>query len=56
MVLELDFQDWGIDLEAILAHRTWRWFQMRVLKILGDPTSRLHRVLTKKAKMDVQAT
>lgn len=45
MLLELDFQDWGIDLEGVLTQRTWRWFRLRVLKILGDPESRLHKAL-----------
>ena len=56
MVLELDFQDMGIDLEGIMEQRTWRWFRIRVLRILGDRRTRLHRVLAEKVKDDVQAT
>ncbi|WP_196248721.1 hypothetical protein [Rhodococcoides fascians] len=49
----MDFQDhkiYGIDLESgILRERSWRWFQVRIVGLITDPTSRLHRVLTASA-------
>lgn len=53
IAVELDFQDhkiYGIDLESgILRERSWRWFQVRIVGLITDPTSRLHRVLTASA-------
>lgn len=45
--IELDFQDWGIDLESgILKERSWRWLHTRIMGLIAKPESRLHRALT----------
>ncbi|OZE13381.1 hypothetical protein CH249_01805 [Rhodococcus sp. 05-2255-3B1] len=47
--VELDFQDqsiYGIDLDSgILLQRSWRWLQTRIVGLITDSDSRLHRVL-----------
>lgn len=51
-LIELDFQDWGLDLEPLLPVRTWRWFKLRLLCIMGNPQSRTHKALSKEAPND----
>ncbi|WP_155291588.1 hypothetical protein [Rhodococcoides fascians] len=49
MVLEIDFANpfiYGIDLEACLDTRSWRWFRLRLIALLGNPASKLKNVLT----------
>lgn len=47
MVLELDFQAiWGIDLEPLLHTRSFRWFRLRLIALLGHPQSKLRTLLT----------
>lgn len=48
MLIELDFQDLGLDLEGLLSQRSWRWFRIRLLRIMGDPNTRLHRALRRR--------
>lgn len=39
-------REYGIDLSSgILRARTWRWFSVRVLQLLTDPGTRLHRAI-----------
>lgn len=47
VVLELDFQAiWGIDLEPLIHTRSFRWFRLRLLGLLGHPHSKLKALLT----------
>lgn len=47
MVLELDFQAiWGIDLEPLLHTRSFRWFRLRLIGLLGHSQSKLKPLLT----------
>ncbi|MHD0300099.1 hypothetical protein RCF19_29770 [Rhodococcus qingshengii] len=44
--LELDFQDWGIDLESgVLKERSWRWMQARIVGLIAKPDSKLRAAL-----------
>lgn len=43
--LELDFQQMGVDLEAVIDHRTWRWFELRIHELVANPRSRLKRAI-----------
>jgi hypothetical protein len=46
--IELDLQDLGIDVESgVLDQRTWRWLWTRVLGLIANPHTRLHKALTK---------
>lgn len=48
--VEIDFQDWGIDLESgVLDERSWRWMNQRIWALVASPASRLHRSLKAKA-------
>ena len=39
-------QVFGIDLSGgVLRRRTWRWFSVRVLQLLTDTGTRLHRAI-----------
>lgn len=47
MVVELDFQAiWGVDLEPLLRVRSFRWFRLRLIGLLGHPHSKLKALLT----------
>ncbi|MGX6513252.1 hypothetical protein [Rhodococcus sp. SJ-2] len=49
-VLELDLHADGIDIESgILHERSWRWLRVHITRIAANPTSRLHKALTKGA-------
>lgn len=53
MVLEMDFQDlWTVDLEACLDTRTWRWFRVRLIALLGKPNSKLKALLVQEVPAD----
>jgi hypothetical protein len=52
MLLELDFQDHGMDLEELLPQRSWRWFRLRCLRLIGDEDTRIHRALTRTKEDD----
>ncbi|MGW6658834.1 hypothetical protein [Rhodococcus sp. NPDC055024] len=44
--IELDFQDWNIDLESgVLKERSWRWMNRRIFGLVANPESRLHKAL-----------
>lgn len=44
--VELDLQDWGIDVESgVLAERSWRWLATRLQGLVSTPGSRLCRTL-----------
>lgn len=44
--IEWAFQEVGIDLSSgILSHRSWRWFKVRVLGLVGRRSSNLASVL-----------
>lgn len=44
--IELDFQDWNIDLESgILCERSWRWMYSRLIGLIENPESRLRKAL-----------
>lgn len=44
--IELDFQDWNIDLESgVLKERSWRWLDRRIYGLIANPESRLHKAL-----------
>lgn len=51
-LIELDFQDWGLDIEHLLHSRSWRWFKLRLLCIMGNPETRTHKALLKEATHD----
>lgn len=45
--VELDLQDRHIDVEAEwFERRTWRWLEMRIVNLISQPDSRLHKALT----------
>lgn len=52
LLIELDFQDWGIDLPARLDDRTWQWFKNRLSAIISNPQSRVHRTLVAKRERE----
>ena len=43
--IELDLDDRGHDIEALLHARTWRWLRMRIRDIAATPGTRLHTKL-----------
>lgn len=50
LLVELDFQDWGIDLEECLDRKSWQWFKNRLSAIITNANSRTHRMLVAKRK------
>lgn len=53
MVLEMDFQDlWGIDLETCMDSRSWRWFRLRLIALMGKPHSKLNALLSQEVPAD----
>lgn len=38
--------EYGVDLSSgIIDHRTWRWLSVRILQLLTDKHTRLHRAI-----------
>lgn len=58
ILIELDFQDWGIDLTDALDNRPWQWFKNRLSSLVSNPNSRINRALVAKHKeaSDVETT
>lgn len=49
-LVEIDLHErFGIDVESgVLTDRTWRWLLVRILGLIDDPRTRIHRALTLK--------
>jgi hypothetical protein len=45
--IELDLDDRGHDIEALLHVRSWRWLRLRITDLTNTPGTRLHTALTK---------
>lgn len=53
VVVELDFHAiWGVDLEPLLHVRSFRWFRLRLIALLGQPNSKLRALLTQEVPAD----
>lgn len=43
--IELDLDDRGHDIEAVMHSRSWRWLRLRIGDIAATPGTRLHTAL-----------